>query len=53
MADLGWEKLIQVFNVYGQSGGSKADRATTEAILEALREDRDKEQHLPTLIVGT
>ena len=44
--------MIQVFNVYGQSGGSKEDIAIAEAILEAVREEKDEEQHLPTLIVG-
>ena len=52
LIDLGWERLVQVFNIYGQSGGGKEDIALTEAILEAVREERDKEPHLPTLIVG-
>ena len=41
--DLGWERMIQVFNIYGQSGGGKEDIAVTEAILEAVREERDSE----------
>ena len=50
--DLGWERMIQVFNIYGQSGGGKEDIAVTEAILEAVREERDSEPHLPTFLVG-
>ena len=52
LVDLGWERMMQVFNVYGQAGGGKEDEAITEAILSAVREERDQEQHLPTLIVG-
>ena len=44
--------MIFVYNIYGQSGGSKEDKAVTEAILTAIRADIDQEQHLPTLIMG-
>ena len=52
LIDLGWEKMMQVFNVYGQSGGGKANEAIAETILAAARQERDSEQYLPTLIVG-
>ena len=52
LVDLGLERMVQVFNIYGQSCGGKEDIATAEAILEAVREERDQEPHLPTLIVG-
>ena len=50
--EMGWERMMQIFNVYGQSGGGKDDIAVTEAILAAVRKERDQEAHLPTLIVG-
>ena len=49
---LGWEKMIFVYNIYGQSGGKKEDKAVTEAIMTAVRAEIDQEQHLPTLIMG-
>ena len=52
LMDLGWEKMIQVFNVYGQSGGGKEDIAITEAILEAVREEAKAETQGPTLLMG-
>ena len=52
LLDLGWDRMVQVFNIYGQSGAGKEDIAVTEAIIEAVREERDQEPHLPTLIVG-
>ena len=52
MCDLGWEKMIQSFNIYGQAGGSKEDKAVTEEIIATITEERDCEQHLPTLITG-
>ena len=52
LIDLGWEKMMQVFNVYGQSGGGKANEAIIETILAAVNQERDSEQYLPTLIVG-
>ena len=39
LIDLGWERMIQVFNIYGQSGAGKEEIAVTEAILEAVREE--------------
>ena len=50
--DLGWERMMQVCNVYGQAGGSKQDKAVAEAILAAIREERNRGQHLPILITG-
>ena len=52
LVDLGWEKMIVVYNIYGQSGGSKEDKAVTEAIIAAIRAENDQEQHLPTIIMG-
>ena len=52
LLEMGWERMMQIFNVYGQSGGGKEDIAVTEAILAAVRKERDQEAHLPTLIVG-
>ena len=52
LVDLGWEKMIVVYNIYGQSGGSKEDKAVTEAIIAAIRAGNEQEQHLPTIIMG-
>ena len=43
--DLGWERMMQVFNVYGQAGGNKQDKAIVEAILAAISEERHRDQH--------
>ena len=48
---------MQIFNIYGKSGGSKEDIAMTEAILEATEDEKTAEQQktkqtLPTIIIG-
>ena len=57
LIDLGWEKMMQVFNIYGKAGGRKEDVAVTEALLEATKGEREAEQRrtkhtLPTMILG-
>ena len=57
MIDLGWEQMLQIFNIYGKSGGSKEDIAMTEALIETIRDEKEAEQNkmkqtLPTIILG-
>ena len=52
LVDLGWEKMIVVYNIYGQSVGSMEDKAVNEAIIAAIRADNEQEQHLATIIMG-
>ena len=37
--DLGWESHMIVFNIYGKSGGSKADNAIPETIIDAITKE--------------
>ena len=41
-----------VYVPYGKSGGAKADKDLTEAIIEAIKVEIDNEYHKPTLIMG-
>ena len=50
--DLGWESNMLVFEIYGVAGGSKAARAATEAILDAIVKEKDKHTYMPTMILG-
>ena len=50
--DLGWESNMLVFEIYGVAGGSKAARAATEAIVDAIVKEKDKRPYMPTMILG-
>ena len=57
MMDLGWEQMMQVFNLYGKAGGRKEDIAVTEALLgviegERVAEHKKTKQTIPTIICG-
>ena len=52
LVDFGWEKMLFVYNIYGQSGGSKEDIAVTQAILAVIKTEMVQEQHLPVIIMG-
>ena len=43
---------MQVFVIYGKSGGSKGANRFTEAIIDAIRQENDAWYYLATLIVG-
>ena len=43
---------IVVYVPYGKSGGAKADREITDAIVEAIKAEIESEFHRPTLIMG-
>lgn len=50
--DLGCEKMVFVYNIYGQAEGRKEDKSVTETIMTVIGAEIDQEQHLPTLIMG-
>ena len=50
--DLGWERNLRQYVLYGKSGGSKDAIATTEAILEVIEEEVNGDPILPTIIQG-
>ena len=49
---LGWEANVTCYVIYGKSGGSNKDKAVTEEILNAIKEELASEIHRPTLILG-
>ena len=52
LIDLGWERNLRQYVIYGTSGGSKDAIATTEAILEAIEEEVNGDPTMPTIIQG-
>ena len=52
LIDLGWEKNLRKYVLYGKAGGSKEAIATTEAIVEAIEEEINGDPILPTIIQG-
>ena len=53
LADLGWERNLRIYAMYGKSGGTKEAKAVTEAILEAIEEEEaNGDPILPTFIQG-
>ena len=50
--DVGWEAAFTVYNFYGESGGSAAHIATTEAALLAIQRDRCAGVRQPTCVLG-
>ena len=52
LIDLGWERNMHCYVLYGKSGGSKEAIATTEAILEAIEEEVEGDPILPTIVQG-
>ena len=50
--DMGWGANLTVYVIYGRSGGSTKDKAVTETIPEAIKEEMDTEYHRPTIIMG-
>ena len=49
--DLGWEANLTAYVLYGKSGGSAKDKATTEETLEAIRVEIASEYQKPTIII--
>ena len=52
IVDLGWESNIMIFDIYGKSGGNKADKVITETIIGSITEEMSKHAYTPTLIGG-
>ena len=52
LIDLGWERNLRQYVIYGKSGGSKDAIATTEAIMEAIEEEVNGDPTMPTIIHG-
>ena len=50
--DLGWESNMLVVVIYGQSGGSKADVAKTETIIDTAKEEIKKHPYMATIMIG-
>ena len=50
--DVGWEVAFTVYNFYGESGGSTANVATTEACLLAIRRDMRMGAKQPSMVLG-
>ena len=50
--DLGWESNMLVFVIYGASGGGKIARGTTEALIDAIAQEKAKRPYMATIIVG-
>lgn len=50
--DLGWESNMLVFEIYGMSGGSKAARAATAAIIDTFTKEMTKHPYMATIIIG-
>ena len=50
--DMGWEANLTCYVIYGKSGGATKDKAVTDAILQAIKEEIDSEIHRPTIILG-
>ena len=47
---LGWERNLRQYVIYGKSGGSKDAITTKEAIMEAIEEEVNGDQIMPTII---
>ena len=52
MIDCGWEENLRIYDMYGQSGGNKSAKNTTECIVDIIREECTCEEHIPTLIMA-
>ena len=52
MIDLGWDRNLRQYVIYGKFGGSKDAIATTEAILEATEEEAIGDPIMPMATQG-
>ena len=50
--DVGWETAMSFYNIYGESGGTSANIAVTEALLLACQRDMALSPHGPHAILG-
>ena len=50
--DVGWERAFTIYNLYGCSGGSSSNIATTEALVQACRQEMEGDVHNPKLLMG-
>ena len=48
----GWGRNLHVLVVYGMTGDSGEAKLATNAIIDAIREEIDRETYLPTFIMG-
>ena len=50
--DLGWKQHIQIYVIYGATGGTRKAENLTNAIIDAIKMEIEKEQYMPTIIAG-
>ena len=50
--DMGWDKNLLIFVLYGMTGDSGEARLATNAIIDAIREETERETYLPTILMG-
>ena len=50
--DMGWDQNFMIFVLYGLTGDSGEAKLGTNAIIDAIRGEIDRETYLPTILMG-